>query len=416
MENYIKNKLKQLNFHQLTPIQKEVFMHFNKPYHLVGSAPTGTGKTHSYLLPILSKINWDKNIIQAVIIVPTNELIFQVFQMIKEIEQRNSQVKILYGGMNKEKILKSLEKKQPPLIITTLNKLIEYTIILKKLNIYKSSFLVLDEADTLFEQKSLSSLDLLLTKWKPKILLFSASIANNMNPFIQKYFGKSLFLDVTSQQKLNLKYYLLKSSLDKRLNDLKHLMKNLNPYSALIFISKKEEQNKIYNFLKIHQMNILNFSSDLTSKQRKYLMTEIKKNKYQYILASDLVARGLDLDIEWVIHYDLPSKNLEFFQHRSGRTGRMGKEGKVIIFYDEKDQTSLTKIQKNYNISFQKITLTENSFREIETEVKKNIPKKRFSSTKKNNFIPNRNKKTNFIYSKNKKKNFKSKNSKNKND
>ncbi|MGM1458994.1 MAG: helicase-related protein, partial [Columbia Basin potato purple top phytoplasma] len=186
-----------------------------------------------------------------------------------------------------------------------------------------------------------------------------------------------------------------------------HLMKNLNPYSALIFISKKEEQNKIYNCLKMHQMNILNFSSDLKSKQRKYLMTEIKKNKYQYILASDLIARGLDLDIEWVINYDLPSKNLEFFQHRSGRTGRMGKEGKVIIFYDEKDQPSLTKIQKNYNILFQKITLTENSFREIETEVKKNIPKKRFSSAKKNNFIQNKKKKTDLIYSKNKKKGFK---------
>ncbi|WP_323847524.1 MAG: DEAD/DEAH box helicase [Phytoplasma sp.] len=372
MENYIKQKLKQLKFEQITPIQKEVFANFKQPYHLVGSAPTGTGKTHAYLLPVLSQIDWNLNVIQAVIVVPTNELVFQVFKMLKELEQRNSQVKIFYGGMDKQKISKSLEKNQPPLIITTLNKLNEYTVVLKKLNIYKSSFLILDEADALFDQNSLYTLDVLLSKWKPKILLFSASITNNMNTFIQKYFGKSLFLDVHSQQKLNIKYYLLQSSLQKRLNDLKHFMKNLNPFSALIFFSKKTEQLKIYNELKSNNFNVLNFSSDLLVKKRKYLMTEIKKMKYQYILASDLAARGLDLDIQWVIHYDLPSKNLEFFQHRSGRTGRMGKEGNVILFYDEKEELSLIKIKKNYGICFNKIMLTENGFREIKTDIDKN--------------------------------------------
>ncbi len=390
MENYIKQKLKQLKFEKVTPIQKEVFENFSKPFNLVGSAPTGTGKTHAYLLPILSQIDWDKNIIQGVIIVPTNELIFQVFKMIKEIEQRTSQVKIFYGGMDKQKILKSLEKKQPPLIITTLNKLIEYTTVFKKLNIFKSSFLVIDEADTLFEQSSLALLDVLLAKWKPKILLFSASITNNMNPFIQKYFGKSLFLDVHSQQKLNLTYYLLQSSPNKRLNDLVHFMKNLNPYSALIFVSKKEEQSKIYEYLKSYNFNILNFSSDLSVKKRKYLMTEIKNNKYQYILTSDLCARGLDLDIEWVIHYNLPSKNLEFFQHRSGRTGRMGKEGKVVLFYDDKEQVSLTKIQKNYNIVFKKIALTANGFSEIKITNSQNINNKKNNIHKKTN-INNKN-------------------------
>ncbi|QTX03217.1 superfamily II DNA/RNA helicase [Candidatus Phytoplasma luffae] len=385
MTNYIKNKLKQLKFETITPIQEELFNNFQKPLNIVGISPTGTGKTHAYLLPILSEIDWRQNKTQAIIIAPNNELIFQIFQMIKQIEQRSSQVKILYGGMDKQKTIKNLEKKQSPLIITTLNKLFEYYTVFKTIKFAKSSFLVLDEADMLFEQSSLSLLDVLLTSWKPKILLFSASITSNMNPFINKYFGKSLFLNTNDKQKLNLKYYTLLSYQEKRLNDLKHLMKNLNPYSALIFVSKKEEQSKIYNFLKTFNFNILNFSSDLKIQKRKYFFNEIKKMKYQYILTSDLMARGLDLDIEWVIHYDLPKKNLEFFQHRSGRTGRMGKEGKVLIFYDEKEQKSLQKIKQQHNIVFQNIVLTENGFREqtIKTKTTKNF--KKFLPTKTKN-------------------------------
>ncbi|MDV3196317.1 MAG: DEAD/DEAH box helicase [Candidatus Phytoplasma stylosanthis] len=405
MKNYIQEKIKQLKFKKITPIQKEIFDNFDKPYHLVGISPTGTGKTHAYLLPILSKINWEQNNIQAIIVTPTNELIFQIFQMLKVIENKCSKVKILYGGIDKKKILKSLEKKQPPLIITTLSKLVEFSSIFKKIKFHKSSFLVLDEADMLFDQKSLFLLDELLSKWNPKILLFSASITDKMKPFINKYFGKSLFLNVNDKQKLNLKYYTLFSYKEKRLNDLKHLITKLNPYSALIFVSKKTEQLKIYNFLKECNLNILNFSSDLTVQKRKYFINEIKKMKYQYILTSDLASRGLDLDIEWVIHYDLPHKNLEFFQHRSGRTGRMGKEGKVLIFYDEKEINSLTKIKKNNNISFKNIVLTEKGFREKQINKKQN-PKLLNNKNKKNHFPNKKNisyKKTNNIIKKSQK-------------
>ncbi|TVY12456.1 DEAD/DEAH box helicase [Candidatus Phytoplasma pini] len=404
--NYITQKLKQLKFSVVTPIQKELFLKFHQPYNLIGISPTGTGKTHAYLLPILSKIDWNKNIIQAIIVIPTNELVFQIFLMLKEFEIRNSQIKIFYGGMDKKKISLFLEKKQPNILITTLDKLYEYSHILKKINICTASFLVLDEADMLFDQKSLNSLDVLLKKWNPKILLFSASITIAMQPFINKYFGKSLFLDVNSQHKLNLKYFILQSPIQKRLNDLKHLLINLNPYLSLIFVSKKQEQTKIYNFLKQYNLKILNFSSDLSVKKRKQYILEIKKMKYQYILTSDLMSRGLDLDVSWVIHYDLPKKNIEFFMHRSGRTGRMNKKGNVVIFYDIEDQNSLQKIKKINNIDFQKIILTKNGFQE---KNKKNLSKNNHNQIyKKNKFIENQNKtKDYFAYKDKNKKNIK---------
>ncbi|WP_153369337.1 DEAD/DEAH box helicase [Candidatus Phytoplasma sacchari] len=362
MQDYIQKKLKELNFQKITPIQEEVFTNFNKNTNLVCISPTGTGKTHAYLLPILRKINWDQNIIQAIIVTPTNELVFQIFEMINKIENKNSKIKILFGGINRTKNYLKLEKKQPCMIITTLSKLFEYGYVLKKINIYKSSFLVLDEADMLFEEKSLILIKKILykQKWKPKILLLSASLNTKMKPFINKHFGKSIFIDVNDKHKLNLKYYILKSNKNDRIKDLISFLKTINPFLAFIFISKKKEQYDIYEILK-KKINILYFSSDLSVKERKRKIIEIKKNKYQYVITSDLASRGLDIpNICWIIHYDLPYKNLDFFQHRNGRTGRMNKEGNVIVFYDYEEEKYLLEIKKKKNINFKEIKLINN--------------------------------------------------------
>ncbi|MDV3198293.1 MAG: DEAD/DEAH box helicase [Vigna little leaf phytoplasma] len=383
LTQFIIDKLKKLNFTKITPIQKVLFENFEKNIHIVGISPTGTGKTHAYLLPILSKINWQQNITQAIIVVPTNELVFQVFQMLKNIENYNSKVKIFYRGMCKNKTLNSLTKTQPPLVISTLDKLIEYAIIINKLNIKKASFFVLDEADMLFDQQSLNSLDRLLNKWNPKCLLFSSTITSEMKPFIKKYFGNSLFLDVYKEHQLNINYHLLHSPIYQRLNDLKHFLKKLNPYISFIFVSKKQTQNQVYEFLKKENWKILNFSSDLSVKKRKNYILEIKKNKYQYVITSDLAARGLDLDIDWIIHYDLPTRNLEFFLHRSGRTGRMEKNGNVLVLYDTNDTKSLQKITQNYNLNWKRIVLNSHGFQEINREkIIKNYNKKKLKSKK----------------------------------
>lgn len=94
MEKYIQEKIEKLNFKQITPIQKEIFKNFETKSNLVCISPTGTGKTHAYLLPILSKIKWNKDIVQAVIVVPTNELVFQIFEMITKIENQKNKIKI----------------------------------------------------------------------------------------------------------------------------------------------------------------------------------------------------------------------------------------------------------------------------------------------------------------------------------
>ncbi|MDO8064089.1 DEAD/DEAH box helicase [Candidatus Phytoplasma bonamiae] len=388
-QQYIKQKLKQLNFLQITPIQKQMFNNFEKPYHLVCVAPTGTGKTHAYLLPILSKINWQKNTIQAIIITPTNELGWQILNMLKKIEPKIANIKILYGGINKQKISDHFKKKQPPLLITTLSKLNEYVLSNKLLKIHKLDFLVLEEADMLFDQDSLSILDIILTKCNPKIIIVSASITDKLKPFINKYFGKNLFLNTTKEHKLKLNYYNLLTTSEQKLKTLIHLTQNINPYISIIFVSNIKEQAKIYEAMVQKNLKVICFSSALNTKKRKQYINDIQKAKYQYIIASDIMARGLDLDIDLVIHYDLPHKNLDFFQHRNGRTGRMEKSGDIIILMTEKDELFLNEIQKKLNISFKQIQFNnkKNQYSLIAPQNNRNINKisknKKYISTRK---------------------------------
>ncbi|MBP5836146.1 DEAD/DEAH box helicase [Candidatus Phytoplasma meliae] len=362
MQNYIQKKIIQLQFKTLTPIQKEVFAQFSKPGNLVGVAPTGTGKTHAYLLPLLSQIDFQKPFLQAIILVPTNDLVFQVWEMLKKVEKSNF-TKILYGGMDKQKALSQFSKKQPSLIIATPEKFLEYAFKLHKINLKHVSYLVLDEADMMFDQVFLTSLEPLVNHLKAKILLFSATITLAMKPFINRYFGKAHFIDVRHQNTSKCTFFLLEASVSNRLQILIHLTKVLNPYLALIFVNNKKEQELIFQNLCDDRLKLLNFNASSPVKQRKQELKAIHKLKYQYVVASDLASRGIDFDASCVIHYNLPS-HLEFFHHRSGRTARMGKKGEVIVLYDFYDVKEKDKIKKltQMGIVFHNASLSHEGF------------------------------------------------------
>ncbi|MBS2126283.1 DEAD/DEAH box helicase ['Fragaria x ananassa' phyllody phytoplasma] len=362
MQNYIQKKIIQLRFKTLTPIQKEVFAQFSKSGNLVGVAPTGTGKTHAYLLPLLSQIDFKKSFLQAIILVPTNDLVFQVWEMLKKVE-KNIFTKILYGGMDKQKALAQFSKKQPSLVIATPEKFLEYAFKLHKINLKHVSYLVLDEADMMFDQAFLTSLEPLVNHLKAKILLFSATITLAMKPFINRYFGKANFIDVGHQNTSKCVFFLLKASVANRLQTLMHLTKVLNPYLALIFVNNKKEQELIFQTLCYDHLKLLNFNASSPVKQRKQELKAIHKLKYQYVVASDLASRGIDFDASCVIHYNLPS-HLEFFHHRSGRTARMGKKGEVIVLYDPYDVKEKDKIKKltQMGIVFHNASLSHEGF------------------------------------------------------
>lgn len=394
---YINEKLKQLGFKKTTPIQDGVFKLISSKKHLVGLAPTGTGKTHAYLLPILSRIKKDQKHIQAVILVPTNELVVQVEKMLSLVETEFS-VKAYVGSSDKQREIDWLSKYQPQIVILTPQRLYEFVVELNILKIQTSSYFVLDEADMMFDYDFLSLIDPILSAMpKAKLMLFSATIQPSMEPFIKSYFGQYDFIDTTKKHELDIEYQLINIKYQDRLEALKEVISHINPYLCFIFVSKKENQPTVYEELVSMGLEVINLNSSIGVKKRSKIIEDINALKYQYVVTSDLAARGLDFKISHVIHYDLPHM-LEFYQHRSGRTGRMNDSGIVITFMSVDDHRKIEKLKQkgipfvNYQLTkegLSKVIVKKSVLSEKEIEAIKKIkkPKKVTPNYKKKNKI-----------------------------
>ena len=380
---YIKEKLAQLGFKTTTPIQDGVFKLFSSKKHLVGLAPTGTGKTHAYLLPMLSKINKEVSQIQAVILVPTNELVNQVLRMLTDVDQE-IRVKAYVGSSDKQREVEWLQKYQPQVVITTPKRLYEFVVELNVLKIQHAKYFVMDEADMMFDFDFLSHVDAILSAMpKAKYMLFSATIHESMEPFIKTYFGQYDLIDTSKTEKLNIEYRLINIKYQDRLEALMEVTKHINPYLCFIFVSKKENQEAVFQAISEKGFSVVNLNSSIGVKKRSKIIEDIIDLKYQYVVTSDLAARGLDFKISHVIHFDLPHM-LEFFFHRSGRTGRMGDSGIVITFMSVDDHRKIDKIRQkgisfvNYQMTpdgMVKITPKKSAFAEKDIEAIKKIKK-----------------------------------------
>ncbi|MBN3490215.1 DEAD/DEAH box helicase [Acholeplasma equirhinis] len=363
----VKEMLEKLGFKNLSPIQESVIQNFDKPGHIVGLAPTGTGKTHAYLLPLLEKLNRESEFTQAVILLPTNELVLQVDKMLAETDDTVS-YKSYYGSVDMEKEAGKLKRNQPSIVITTPAKLIDIVVNRNALNLKHIKYFILDEADMMFDEDFLGLIDPVVANLEvDKFLLMSATITKQMAPFIQKYFGTHQLFDTTKDTKLNITYPMIPVS-GTRLNTLFHIMKAINPYLGIIFVSKNEDIEAVYNFVLEQGYSAISYSSTVGVKQRKKILEDIHNLKYQYVVSSDLLSRGIDFKASHIIHYDLPYK-LEFFKHRSGRTGRMGDEGVVITIFDENDQRKMDKLRVQ-GIPFEPYTISKGELKPIEKKSK----------------------------------------------
>jgi ATP-dependent RNA helicase CshB len=376
----IQAMLTKLKYQEITPIQQGVFKAFKSPKHLVGLAPTGTGKTHAYLLPILSAIDPKKMFVQAMIIVPTNELVVQVERMLVEADD-SFVVKTYYGGTNKMREQEWLRKHQPQIVITTPEQLISYVYEMKLLAIHQASYVVFDEADMMFDEAFLSMIDQILPAvHKAKYFLFSATLNPSMEPFINAYFGSYDYIDTTKKHNLKITYKLINIKYQQRMDALVELIKHINPYLGFIFVSKKENQDEVYQKMLEEGKSVCNLNASLGVKKRTKLIEDIQALKYQYVVTSDLAARGLDFKISHVIHYDLPHF-LEFYMHRSGRTGRMHDSGEVITFMTVDDHRRIDKLREK-GIVFEAYQLTSSGLKKVQ-ERKKFVSEEEIQAVKK---------------------------------
>jgi len=342
------SSLDDLGYIQATPIQEMAFPVIMSGKDVIGIAQTGTGKTFAYLLPILRQLKYsDQKHPRVLIIVPTRELVLQI---VKEIEKLSNYTSIrflaVYGGTN-IKTQKQLVYNGVDIIVATPGRLLDLVLtgVLRLKNIKQ---LVIDEVDQMlslgFRQQLLSFLETLPTKRQN--LMFSATMNEEIEAVIGKYFYRPEKIEVTPHgtplEKIVQKVYHVPNFYTK-INLLEYLLNTDSSLSkVLVFASTKKMADNVYETLnQKFPKQVMVLHSNLSQTLRIKSLKEFHEGTKRVLIATDIVARGLDIsDVSHVINFDAP-ETPEDYIHRIGRTGRAKKVGAAFTFINEAEQEKL---------------------------------------------------------------------------
>ena len=353
LKKYIEEGLRSIDFYETTEIQSLVIPKLLKKENVICKSQTGTGKTHSFIIPLLQNLDEKLNEVQATIITPTRELALQIYNEINKIIKFNGNIdlRMYIGGTDREQEIKRLTKSQPQIVIGTIGKLKDLAKDNNILKIHTSKMVVIDEADMVFEDTEMEEVDSVFSKFNDDInvAVFSATMSKEVNNFINRYLNKCEVIDITNKNELT------KSTIDhifvptKNKNKdelLLEILGNITPYLVLIFANTKEKVNELANFLAENGYNVARLTGDLQPRERKQVIKRIKNGDFTYVCASDIASRGIDITgVSHVINYELP-KDIDFFIHRVGRTARYNIDGVAISFYDYEDDEYIKNLQK----------------------------------------------------------------------
>lgn len=349
-KNMYEHYLELLKFKSYTAIQKASFDAFKKKRSLVGIAPTGTGKTLAYGIPIIHEVKATLLFPQVIVMLPTQELVSQVKAMLEILRPTLKISTLSFKNAHSNTLLDG------HVIIGTPRKVRQAIFESYTLNTKYVSYVVFDEADMMFGEEFIEDIEPVATHLKDaRFYLYSASLKPNMKPFLKTYFGAYVLVDASKEEKPNINHYAIEVSEDKRYEALKILLQTIQPYLGIVFVSKIETLEFIERLLKRDHINVEVISSSNGARERSQSIKKIQRLEVTWVLSSDVLARGIDLDLSHVIHYDLP-RPLSLFMHRSGRTGRMKKSGEVITLYSSKDKQEMDKLMTQ-GINFKKANI-----------------------------------------------------------
>jgi ATP-dependent RNA helicase CshB len=370
-KKFINDALVKIKFEKPTPIQEKVIPILKKYGSVIGLAHTGTGKTHSFLLPLINNLDPEKiKKTQVVIITPTRELARQIFDNAKDIlaEQENFNAALYVGGEDINRHIDGLKNRQPNLIVgtpTRIRELYERN----ALQITTAENFVIDECDMIFDLGFIDDIDFILSKCskETRISVFSATINNSLRPFLKKYLKGANFVDVSNEKpsSKNVQHVLVWTKNRENKQVLENIVKNINPFLAIIFVNKKEQVPMITGWLgEFGIRNIGELHGDLDARTRTNMQKRIANKEFTWLIATDVAARGIDIDgVSHVISVDLPN-DLDYYIHRSGRTGRNNYNGDSYVLFNSQNQFQVDKL-KSIGIKFKNMRLQNGELIEI---------------------------------------------------
>lgn len=355
-----------------TPIQEKAIPFIMDGKDLIAQAQTGTGKTLAFILPILEKINPNASYTTALIVTPTRELAIQITDEVNKLILGLEGVNVLavYGGQDVEKQLKKL-KKNMQIVVGTPGRLLDH-INRGTLKLSKVSNLVLDEADQMLHIGFLNEVEKIIreTPDNKQSMLFSATIPDEIKTLAKKYMNKPEYIQIEKTQgpAENVKQVAIYTIDRAKQATLIQLIETYRPYLAVIFCRTKRRVSKLYEVLKSTGLHCDELHGDLSQAKREQVMKRFREAEIQLLIATDVAARGLDVDgVTHVFNYDIPQDS-ESYIHRIGRTGRAGTKGIAITLYSSKDRPLLDMIEKELNLRVHKQNQVKTGSKQEQTD------------------------------------------------
>ncbi len=343
--------VEELGFETPTPIQEKVIpLFFENDKDIVGLAQTGTGKTAAFGLPIIETIAKKNKSVQALILAPTRELCIQISRDLEDFARYKKSVKIVavYGGASMETQIRSL-RKGANIVVATPGRMLD---LLNRgaANITKLQVAVLDEADEMLNMGFRDELDGILqtTPENKRTLLFSATMPKEVARIAKNYMHEPVKITIGKQNSgaENVNHIFYQVHAKDRYLALKRIADYNPDIYGIVFCRTRTETKEVADKLIKDGYNADALHGDLSQSQRDYVMKKFREKSLQMLVATDVAARGIDVnDISHVINYNLPDE-LEIYTHRSGRTGRAGKSGISIAIVNFRERNRIPQIEK----------------------------------------------------------------------
>jgi ATP-dependent RNA helicase DeaD len=343
-----------MGFEETTPIQSRAIPLIMEGKDVIGQAQTGTGKTVAFGIPILEMINPRSKKLQAIIMCPTRELAIQVSEELKKLSQYKKDITVLpiYGGQPIERQIYSL-KKGVQVIIGTPGRTIDH-MNRGTMKMDSVKIVVLDEADEMLNMGFIDDIETILSKvnGERQTLLFCATMPKSILDLTKRYQNNPQLVKVVHKQltvpHVEQTYFEVKEG--TKLEALSRLIDMYNFKLSLVFCNTKRRVDEVVANLQVRGYLADGLHGDMTQSQRDRVMGKFRSNAFEILVATDVAARGIDVEgIEAVFNYDVPQDE-EYYVHRIGRTARMGKTGRAFTFVMGREIHKLRDIQAYANI------------------------------------------------------------------
>lgn len=346
----IQKALRKMGFAAPTPIQEKTIPVMMEGRDLIAKAPTGTGKTCAFGIPLLEGLRQDTQDIQGIVVCPTRELCVQIAEELRQLAAYRPDVKIacIYGGQPMDRQRKALAK-HPQIVVATPGRLLDHmgrgTAWLG--NVYTA---VLDEADEMLKMGFIRDVRKILnqTPGDTQMVMFSATISREVMDVAWEYQRDAVEITVAAEgdNRPQIAQFTLMSAGGRRMQDMRYILDLLDIHRAMVFANRKNTVRILTENLSRMGWSVDCLHGDIPQTQRNRVMNGFREGKFEILVATDVAARGIDVDdVEAVFNYDIPDEN-EYYLHRIGRTGRAKRRGIAVTFMTEDDRFRIRDIKK----------------------------------------------------------------------